>query len=406
MPSLAVLGATGYTGRLVVAECLRRGLSPRLLGRDVSALRSLDEASRRQERGLREGAGDGRDGAQASEPGLAAVDLDTPLDLARVDVSDPAELRRALAEVDLLLTLVGPYDRLGRAVLDAAIEAGTDHVDVSGEQPFLRWVVEDREVALREAGVVAVPSAGFEFLPGDLLAALAAGAVSWPREVHVAYTVPKAARRIASAGTRRTIATLVDHPGVALERGELVVERPFEARRLAWFPRPVGPQHAAGIPGGEPLTVPRHVPGVATVRTYLAMPTWRAEFAQMGASMARWRPVRRGVDALLSRGPEGPSAAERERTRWGCVAEAAGDEGVARAWAYGHDLYGLTARSMVAVAERLLTERPEPGVRSPAELGDPGELLDVLAARSDLRWSVARPDPGSGPSTDPAAADN
>lgn len=375
MPTMAVLGATGYTGRLVVAEALKQGHRPHLLGRDLTALQALDAAARQHER----------------DQGSHGDHLDRPLPVVQVDVEDPQALRAALEPITVLITLVGPFDQLGRRVLDAAIDTHTDHVDVSGEQPFLRWLFDEREASLREADVVAVPSAGFDFLPGDLLASIAAGAVSWPQEVHVAYTIPKASRRVVSAGTRRTIASMLGRDGIALDHGELVTEGPFEARRLAWFPRPVGPQHAAGFPGAEPLTVPRHVPGVSTVRTYLAMPSARAEFAQMAATVARWPKARRLAQRFLEGGPTGPSTKVREATRWGCVAETRGDEGVARSWAYGHDVYGFTAVAVVVVAERLLQHRPEPGVRSPAQLGVASELLDVLAARSDMRWSIARP---------------
>lgn len=368
MSTVAVLGASGYTGRLVVAECRRQGLHPRLLGRDADRIRR-----------------------RLAEDGTRHDDLE----VVEVDVTDQRVLAAALVDVDLLLTTVGPFEDLGRPVLDAAIATGTHYVDSTGEQPFIRWAFAERDTAARDAEVVAVPAAGFDFLPGDLLAAVAAGAVGWPDEVHVAYTVPTSGGLLgnASLGTRRTVAGLLGHPGVAFVRGELVEELPGEARRLAWFPRPVGPRHAAGIPGAEPVTVPRHVDGVQTVRTYLALSTWKAELAQMGANLARFAPVRRAVTGWLVRGPEGPSPERRELTRWGCVAEAEGRGDVARAWAYGHDVYGLTAVTMVAVGQTILQDGPTPGVRSPAMLTAPDVLLDRLADRCDLRWSVTRPEP-------------
>jgi short subunit dehydrogenase-like uncharacterized protein len=367
-----VLGASGYTGRLVVAECLRRGHRPVVIGRDADRVRAALTA-------------DGHD-----------VDTEVA-EVRAADVTDPGSLRPALDGIDLLLTTVGPFDQLGREVLDAAIETGSHYVDVTGEQSFVRWAFSERDVAAHEAGVVAVPAAGFEFAPGDLLADIAAGAVSWPSEVHVAYTLPSAGRfvRKASAGTRRSIAAQLGRTGVALVHSELVEELPGEARRLAWFPRPVGPRHAAGIPGGEAITVPRHVPGIQTVRTYFAMPTWKAELAQMGTNLTRWGPARRLLRAVLERGEHAPSEAVRAATRWGCVAEAEGEDGVARAWAYGHDVYGLAAVAMVAVAEAVLDDPPPPGVLPPAAVATPSDLLDRIAARSDLRWSVARPEPNA-----------
>lgn len=369
-PTIGVLGAGGYTGRLVVAECIRRGHRPVAIGRDVARIRAALEDD--------------------------AIDVERELTAIRAaDVTRPATVRAAFDDLAVVVTTVGPFDLLGHEVLDAAIDTGTHYVDVTAEQPFIRWAYGERDVAVRAAGIVAVPAAGFEFLPGDLLADLAAGAVSWPDEVHVAYTVPArgSAQRALSAGTRRTILTLLDRPGVALERGELVQERAGDVRRLAWFPRPVGPRHAAGIPGGEPITVPRHVPGPRTVRTYLAVPGWQAELLQLAGNVARWEPARRVLVRALGGGQGGPSPTRRRTTRWGVVAEAAGADGVARAWAYGHDLYGLTATAAVAVGEAIMTGAVAPGVMPPAAIGAPDQLLDELARRSDLRWSVARPEP-------------
>lgn len=370
MTTVAVLGASGYTGRLVVAECRRQGIAPRLLGRDARRIRE-----------------------RLAADGVGHDDLS----VVEVDVTETDQLVDALAGTDLVLTTVGPFGQLGRSVLDAAIRTGTHYVDCTGEQPFIRWAHSERDVPARDAGIVAVPAAGFDFLPGDLLAAVAAEAVGWASEVHVAYTVPSSGGLLgnASTGTRRTVATLLGQPGLALVRGELAEERPGEARRLAWFPRPVGPRHAAGIPGGEPITVPRHVGSATTVRSYLALPSWKAELVQMGGSLARWAPARRFMSDVLSRGArgsDGPAPERRRATRWGCVAEAGGRGAVARAWAYGHDLYGLTAVTMVATAQTILEASPPPGVRSPAMLAPPADQLDRLADRCDLRWSVARPE--------------
>ena len=376
MSTLAVLGASGYTGRLVVAECVRRGHRPVVIGRDHDRVEAALAGERRN--------------------------LDAEVaEIRTADVTDGRALRDALEGVDLVLTTVGPFVALGRGVLDAAIATGTHYVDCTGEQPFLRWAFGERDTAARAAGVVAVPAAGFDYLPGDLLADLAAGAVPWPREVHIAYMVRTPGGLPAtSAGTRRTVASLLGARGVALVGGEPVEELPGEERRLAWFPRPVGPRHAAGIPGGEPVMVPRHVPDIATVRTYLALPGWQAELMQMGSNLTRWGPARRTLRAVLERGTGGPPPDRRAATRWGCVAEAAGPEGIARAWAYGHDTYGLTAVAMVAVAEAVLAGEPAPGVLPPASVAPADALLDTLADRSDLRWSVARPDPSEAADVD------
>ncbi|MGH3441042.1 MAG: hypothetical protein ACRDUY_03150, partial [Nitriliruptorales bacterium] len=175
-------------------------------------------------------------------------------------------------------------------------------------------------------------------------------------------------------------------------------------------------------PGAEPLLVPRHVPGVSEVRTYLALPGVAADAAQVAARLASTGPVKTLLRLLLTLGPEGPSAARRQRTRWACVAEAVapragGDDSqppvarawarggdkprdpvparrsnpppVARAWARGRDVYGLTGEIVALGADLLLREGPRGrGVAAPAEAFDARGFLDELAAVTSLRWEL------------------
>lgn len=362
MSRIALLGASGSTGRLVAAELGRRGHRFVAAGRDPAKV----------ERQLR--------------------DVDGLVEVRPVDVEDSGSLTSLCRDVDVLLTTVGPFEALGRPVLRAAIENRAHYVDSAGEFPFIRWAFEQWGGAAEDAGVTAVPAAGYDFLPGDLLADLAGTAVVEPDELHVTYAVLSTGGllRGATKGTRSSIAGLLGREGAARVGGRLQSELPGEARRLAWFPRPVGPTHAAGFPGAEPLTVPRHVSGLDTVRTYFAMPGWQAELFQFGARATRWGPARDLVRRVLEAGPEGSREVQR-RSRWACVAESHGTDGVARAWAYGTDIYGLTAVTMVLVAEALLDGPRRAGVVAPAEVLEPDVALDRAADRCDLRWSVARP---------------
>lgn len=362
MGGIALLGASGSTGHLVAAELGRRGHRFVAAGRDVAKV----------ERRL-----DGIEGVEA---------------VREVDVHDEAALSSLCRDADVLITTVGPFEEMGRPVLRAAVEHGAHYVDSTGELPFIRWAFEEWGAAAEARGVAAVPAAGYDFLPGDLLADLAGHAVVDPDEIHVTYAVLSTGGllRGVTRGTRASIAGLLGRQGVARLDGRLEPELPGEARRLAWFSRPVGPTHAAGFPGAEPITVPRHVPGVSTVRTYFAMPGWQAELFQFGARLTRWDPARRLATALLRAGPEGSREAQ-QRTRWACVAESQGQDEVARAWAYGTDIYGLTAVTIVVVAEALQEGPRRTGVVAPAEVIDPDVALDEVADRCDLKWSVARP---------------
>lgn len=362
MAAVGLLGASGYTGRLVARALDRRGLGFVAAGRDPERVRAAVEG------------------------------LDHVVGIRSVDVTHPGALSALCAEVEVLATTVGPFVELGRPVLEAAVNAPRHYLDASGEQPFLRWAFESQGARAAEAGVSAVVACGFWGIVGDLLAHLAAAALPEAVEVHVAY-LARGTGSIASRGTKTTMARLLGRRGYAFVDGHLSEEGLVEARRYAWFPQPVGPRYSAGIPGTEPLTVPRHRPEVRLVRTYIALPGPLVDVTQLIGNLSRWEPARTLVVRLLERGPEGPSEARRRSVRWACVAEANGEPGrVARAWAYGHDAYGVTAEAMAAVAARLEAGLGgATGVVAPAEVVDAASLLDDLSEAADLRWSVRVP---------------
>lgn len=259
-----------------------------------------------------------------------------------------------------------------------AVEVGAPVVDVS-VAPFARPGASESPAAVSGAG-------WFGGL-GDLLAALAARTALAPAEVHATYWVPGRRALIVNAtdGERRDLWRLVTGAGQALVHGERHDERVGEARRLAWFPRPVGPHHAAAITGAEHRTVPLHVAGVQTVRTHVALASWMAEVVQGIGGLSRLGTV----DARLRQRAESRTrAASTTGERWACVVEVQERNGdVHRAWAYGTDRHGVAAELAAAVAVAgPLAATPQ----APAQVVDPAGLLDELADRSDLRWSTSQ----------------
>jgi short subunit dehydrogenase-like uncharacterized protein len=378
MPTIAVLGAAGVVGSTVVGEAAARGhrVVPlvRYPDRDDAALADVRAAL-------------------AETPGVTgSVEASRHVDARQADT-----LATALADdVELLVSAVGPALAVGAEVLGTSTAHGVHLVDLGAAPAYLRWAHEVGEAAAVAAGVTVVPGAGCSPLVGDLLTAIAAEALASPDAAHVAYVLPGGGHLgDATPGVRASLAAGVGRPVLALVDGRLEEERTAEERRLAWFPRPVGPHHAAAIPGGEALTVPRHLPGIRTVRTYLAMPSWRAELTQFSANASRWDAARRRLVGRLERERPAPSAARRAGLRWGAVAEVADGVAVARAWANGHDPYEVAAHAALAVAERILGAGAPAGVLAPAQVVDPREQLDGLSTTTDLRWSVVRPDAGA-----------
>jgi short subunit dehydrogenase-like uncharacterized protein len=146
---VVVFGATGVTGRWVAAYL--DGRAARTGTRWAAAVR--DPAKLRRT--------------------LTALGVGAPETLV-ADVSDPASLAEMAARARVVLNLVGPYTRHARPVIEACVAAGTHYVDLTGEIPFVRRVIDEVHDRAQAAGVKVVQACGFESLPPDLAVALAA----------------------------------------------------------------------------------------------------------------------------------------------------------------------------------------------------------------------------------------
>jgi len=305
-----------------------------------------------------------------------------------VDGADPDAL---LDRIEVVVIATGGDLDATRRTVRRAVEAGVHVVDVDRAVGHLAWLHGDPAAAGRRSGAVLVAAAGVRFAVGDLLAALAAGLVAAPQDLHVAYTAG-GGKGTLTPGERRAAIAALGVPGTALVSERRVEEHPGQARRLAWFPRPVGPAHAAAVPGGEVHTVPLHLESLTTIRTYEALPGWRAELLQAQANLARTGWGRRMLARRLAGRRSAAGPATRAGQRWGCVAELAGQGELGRAWAYGHDPVVTTAALACELAARLEETPAVPGrggSRAPAQIDDAARILDAVAERTDLRWSRA-----------------
>ena len=335
---LALLGSTGYTGGLVCAAARELGLPLRLVGRRRAALEQL------------------------ARPG----------DEVRVaDGRDPAGLRGAFEGAFAVASCAGPFLEVGPAPLAAALTVGAHYLDTSGEQAFAQLVHERFSDEAERRGVVVFPSFGFDFVPGDLAARLAAEAVGGTEkldEVIVGYSVQGFA---ASRGTLRTVGHVTGQPQLAYVDGHLVPSRFGATTRRLRFP--FGERTAVEWGGTEPLTVPRHT-RVREVRSYFRAPEAAARLAPVGRRAA---PLL-GLAARVL--PAGPSPERRARSRFAVVAEARRGGYGARATLTGADPYGLTALLIARGAQALRAgEVDRAGVLAPAEAFDARTLVERAA---------------------------
>ena len=348
---IAVYGATGYTGRLVASELLRRGFEARLCGRSGSKLRAL-----REELGV------------DWETRTAAVD-------------DPVCLRKAFDGAEVVLSCAGPFTYYGAPVIEAALDVGAHYCDTTGEQPYMKRVFDFMDEPAESRGVAVVPAVGFDIVPGDLAASLACGDGSWD-EVVVAYAVSGFGM---SRGTMRSAAEMLTGEDLEFADGAWVTAPGGLVRDRFTYPPPLGEQVVTKFPGGEIVTVPRHVStravrGRMTVGSYAPHPAvaGAVPYAVPAIGALMRTPFGGALDGLIDRLPEGPTDDARRASRFTIAVEARGSGGsVSRASVSGQDVYGLTAVIAVEMA-RALGEGRVSGALAPAEVVDAREFLDFL----------------------------
>jgi short subunit dehydrogenase-like uncharacterized protein len=350
--TVVLYGASGYTGRLVASELARRGVEHVLSGRDRAKLEPL--------------------GRERGAP-VRAVPLD-----------DESGLRELLEDARVVINCAGPFTLAGDALVRAAIDSGTHYVDSTGEQTFIAMVFDRHAPAAEEAGVALVPGIGFDYLPGDCIARIAAEGHEPLDELVLAYDVE------GFGMTRGTLRSALE----GMKGGDVVYDggdwRPAPAgvfRASFDFPPPLGRQAMSRYPSGEVITVPRHtetrrVVSLLSARTVVpnAIGAALLPYLQPGLQLAMRTPLRGLLQQAVGVLPEGPPEDERRAAAWTVVAEARSEDGRrSRTVARGRDVYGLTA-VILSHAATLLSAAgyDRAGALGPAAAFDPVAFLNFL----------------------------
>jgi len=348
---IAVYGATGFTGGLIARELKRREASFLIAGRDRRKLDRLSEV--------------------LGEVPMRAVAAD-----------DASGLREMLEGCSVVVGCAGPFTLYGEGLVAAAADTGTHYLDTTGEQPFIRMVFEKYGERAAETGAALVSGMGFDYLPGDMLAALVAEGMGLLEEIVVAYHVDGFAP---THGTALSALEIMRGGDVVwADGGWRAAPRSADGGRWR-FPEPIGEQRMLRYPAGEQITVPRHVE-TARVRTLLSgmvvpprlMPVVAAASPLLGLAMRT--PLRNAMGALVRRLPAAPSENDRKKSRFTIDCEARSAAGVRHGTVRGSDVYGLTASCLAHGA--MLCADPaydRRGALAPAQAFDPTEFLGALA---------------------------
>jgi short subunit dehydrogenase-like uncharacterized protein len=152
---VVLYGATGFVGRQTVAYFAQhaQGLRWALAGRSQ---RKLEEVRRAV-------------GPDAGPAGIVVA-----------DAGDGEALDALARQAAVVLSTAGPFAQCGSALVAACVRQRTHYVDITGETPWVRDLIDRHHEQAAREGTRIVPCCGFDSVPSDLGAWLVAQSL-WQR---------------------------------------------------------------------------------------------------------------------------------------------------------------------------------------------------------------------------------
>ncbi|HYC55418.1 MAG TPA: saccharopine dehydrogenase NADP-binding domain-containing protein [Candidatus Binatia bacterium] len=360
MDRLLVLGATGYTGRLVVAALERLEQPYVLAGRNRVALEEM------------------------------AASLPSRPDVRVADAADGASVAHALGGMRAIINTAGPFARIGMPVVKAAVDMGVHYVDTTGEQTFQMQVYESLHRRAVSTGATVVTGAAFEYTFSYLGAALLherCGPLLTVSSYHFADSFRP------SRGTAQTALSMLGESFVAFRDGRLAPMPASWSPKKVMFPGERTPSWAVAIPGGDAVTLPLDIASLQSATCHVLLP--RAAAVAL-AALTRTQPLVRPamtarVQALLTRAMARwmPQPQDEYRNAgWIVFVHGQSPSGAHVCRMSGNDVYATSGATAAMTATWLVRGRGrDAGVMTTGKALPAIDMLDALRSFG-VRWEL------------------
>lgn len=161
----------------------------------------------------------GRNGDKLEE---IKSNLNLDCDVVVADGADIEALRSLTSQTKVVLSTAGPFARYGSLLVQACVESGTHYTDITGENHWVRGLIDKHHSEAASKGVRIIPSCGYDSIPSDLGAFFTISQFNKPvSRVDVYHE----AQGGASGGTTETIFTM---DGLSKEMRDPFVLNPQE----------------------------------------------------------------------------------------------------------------------------------------------------------------------------------
>lgn len=347
---ILIYGAYGYTGSGISRLAAEYGITPVLSGRNASKLKAL-----------------------ADEVGYDYITLSLE--------DNHQNLVRVLKQFELVMHIAGPYTYTSEPMINAAIEAQTHYVDLTGENHVIQAQL-DRDQEFIDAGIMVMPAVGYDVVPTDCLNFYVAKQIDKPTKLTLVmngnYTEVEGAAT--SRGTLKSGLEMLSRPIMSRQNGEMV-----EMGQAKVVKREVDGkvETLVQIPWADMMTswVSTGVPNIETYQVQDGeLPGWVLWLSkrEWGKNMLVWM-----IDKFSPEGPP-PEAQEKRQTQLVATASNAAGESFT-AEMITPEAYLLTFHSALIIAKNILDGQWQLGFQTPAKVYGPDLALQVPGVvRRDL----------------------
>jgi len=149
---IIIYGATGFTGQLCVKyfQSLATTAKWAIAGRNQEKLRKV------------------------AEENLAEVEI------LIADSNDEVALDNLTLRARVILSTAGPFHRYGSKLVASCVKNNTHYVDITGENFWVKGLIENHHEEAARKGIRIIPSCGFDSIPSDLGTFFAAKSLGKP----------------------------------------------------------------------------------------------------------------------------------------------------------------------------------------------------------------------------------
>lgn len=356
MNAWLLYGATGYTGKLIAQEAVRRGLRPVLAGRSKEKVQLL---------------------AEELELDFRIFELDE-------------RIAEHLEGVDLVLHCAGPFDKTSKPMIRACLEAGAHYLDITGEISVFEHTHSLHEEA-RQKNIILCSGVGFDVIPTDCTARKLKEALPDAIELALGFDSDSGI----SPGTFKTMVEGLGGGNVIRQDGHLTAVPIGKHQRTIDFGR--GRKSAMAIPWGDVATA-YYTTGIPNITTWIPTPklaTKAARLMHLASPLLSSKKVKQPLLKLIDRRVQGPDAAERAGSAAHIWGEAKNADGVIKTCRIDTaNVYDLTVYGALEVTQRLLAADFSGGSWTPAALFG-SDLLESLPGSGHYEIDSFYPEPAN-----------